>query len=212
MTSNNLFGSVAFAHLFVHHALTTNRKQLSQLEDLKRQLATKYGIALNPDLHRVLEEYGIPKKAKKLQSPYLLDVPKWFGDIYEAVFGAIWLDQRQSLHKVRKILFSQIQHLMPIDLDTSSGISKITFKVLNPRRYCEQLGKVHVPQKCPKLTDTNLESYELEGENKYIGKYVCRLSLVKEATKKEYLEIGLGSTESSAIYNAATRMLDQLAQ
>ena len=101
---------------------------------------------------------------------------------------------------------------MPIDLDESSGISKITFKVLNPRRYCEQLGKVQVPQKCPKLTDTNLESYDLQDEKKYIGKYACRLSLVKEASKKEYIEIGLGSTESSAIYNAATRMLDQLAQ
>ena len=63
-------------------------------------------------------------------SPYLLDVPKWFGDFYEAFFGALWLDCDQSL----SVIWNIIQpHLKPfMNLDKIDG--KKYLEDLNPIR------------------------------------------------------------------------------
>ena len=159
-----------------------------------------------------MREFGVPKKASALRSPYLLDIPKWFGDVYEAVFGAIWLDSGQSLSTVREILLSQIKHLMPFEIDDTSGLSKLSFKRLNPRKYLDQLGKVTILVN-EKLKERSLSKYpELNNEAKYIGKYACRMRFVKEGQTNPKEVIGLGSNENSAEYNTSTRMLEKLSQ
>lgn len=100
ITSNNVFGSLAFTLFLPHTALTSDNRKLYQLEYFKLQLAVEDGIPLNPDLERVMSIYNLPQKASTDRSAYLLDVPKWFGDMYEALFGAIWLDCDQSLSQV----------------------------------------------------------------------------------------------------------------
>lgn len=113
---------------------------------------------------------------------------------------------------VKEILLSQIQDLMPFDKDCSTGVEKLSFKNLNPRKYCEELGTVVVTD-AKKLKENTLSNYpDLNNETKYIGKYACRFKLTKAGQTEAKEVIGLGSNENSAIFNAAQRMLAKIAQ
>ena len=63
ITSNNLFGSIAFTLFLPHLALMNDKNKLYQLEFFKLQLATNDGLPLNPDLQRVMQAFQLPKKA-----------------------------------------------------------------------------------------------------------------------------------------------------
>ena len=192
ITSNNFLGSVGFINFLPHCALTLNSKLLSQFEDFKSHLGTKRGIPLNPDLNKIIDSY-IPSniiKAPVLNSRYLLDVPKWFGDIFEAVFGLVWLDQNQSLSKFWKTLKpflnalgSDQKRLMEL------GVGEQKFESLNPRKHCEKEGTIQedIVKLSEKIfVDQNQAKVWLkqkgglrEQDRIYIDKYVCRLKLRK---------------------------------
>ena len=154
--------------------LTREPKFLSLLEDFKAQLRTDYGFPLNPSLGKVFDQLKardsstaqcdrghnwsidqvrrslikatLPEKVQLSKSNYLLDLPKWFGDIYEAVFGAIWLDQNQSLSKFWEIAGPQLKPLMRFE----SHRKEERFKSLNPRKFLDEKAdkfKADEPQK-----------------------------------------------------------------
>ena len=133
ITSNNVFGSLAFTLFLPHSALLSDAKKLYDVEWFKLQLATEGGCPLNPDLERVMAKFkdsGLPVKVSPKRSPYLLDVPKWFGDLYEALFGAIWLDCDQSLSRAWNIIKPNLEPVMSID----SRMGREFVEQLNPIR------------------------------------------------------------------------------
>ena len=63
ITSNNVFGALAFTLFLPHFALTNDPRKKYQLEYFKAQLAVNRGIPLNPDLARIMKPFGIEPKA-----------------------------------------------------------------------------------------------------------------------------------------------------
>ena len=172
-------------------------KELSQFEDFKSHLGTHRGIPLNPDLEKIIQPY-LPcdlLKAPVLKSRYLLDVPKWFGDIFEAIFGYIWLDQHQSLPRFWNTLKPLLKPLMELEAGEQ------TFKNLNPRKHCEKEGKV--TEKVEKLTEKLFnDDYNRKDDQKlwirqkgglreadriHIDKYVCKLELKKHGQDVRFI-------------------------
>ena len=134
--------------------LTRDPKFLSLLEDFKSQLRTEYGFPLNPSLGKVFDQLKatLPEKVPLSKSSYLLDLPKWFGDIYEAVFGAIWLDQNQSLSKFWEIAGPQLKPLMRFE----SHRKEERFKSLNPRKFLDEKAEKFKADEPQKLTSEGL--------------------------------------------------------
>lgn len=83
-------------------------------------------------------------------------MPKWFGDIYEAVFGAIWLDQNQSLSKFWEIAGPQLKPLMKFD----SHRKEERFKSLNPRKFLDEKADKFRADEPRKLTSEGMDEAE----------------------------------------------------
>ena len=80
-------------------------------------------------------------------------MPKWFGDIYEAVFGAIWIDQNQSLSKFWEIAGPQLKPLMKFD----SHRKEERFKSLNPRKFLDEKADKFRADEPRKLTSEGMD-------------------------------------------------------
>ena len=93
-------------------------------------------------------------------------MPKWFGDIYEAVFGAIWLDQNQSLSKFWEIAGPQLKPLMKFD----SHRKEERFKSLNPRKFLDEKADKFRADEPRKLTSEGMDERE--------SKVVCAFPMV----------------------------------
>ena len=65
ITSNNVFGALAFTLFLPHYALTNDPRKKYQLEYFKAQLAVNKGIPLNPDLARIMKNFGLPPKSSE---------------------------------------------------------------------------------------------------------------------------------------------------
>jgi len=224
ITSNNVFGSLAFTLFLPHQAYTSDPKKLYQLEYFKLQLATVDGIPLNPDLARVMNVYGLPEKA--LDSEYFLDVPKWFGDLYEALFGAIWLDCDQSLHDAWQIIRENLEPVMGLD-EADNADSHNYLEALNPirrlmtPRYSNGNPPVFHPPKAKPVRTVdeiiNVIGQEYQDEKEYLAKLACHLDKcfvrvsITKSNDDTVTTFGIGYTEASARFNAATRLLLLLA-
>ena len=65
ITSNNVFGALAFTLFLPHYALTNDPRKKYQLEYFKAQLAVTKGIPLNPDLARIMKNFSLPPKSSE---------------------------------------------------------------------------------------------------------------------------------------------------
>merc|ERR1712037_45924 len=197
-----------------------------RLEQFKNLLnKPKRGVPLNPDLKRVLKKANWKNKTEEragpYSCPYLLDIPKRFGDVFESMFGAVWLDCNQCLPEIWDIYKSKIIPIMGIDGNKPYNPEFIN--KLNPRR---EIGKrlyrlepttsskpvkLNTKDKIREFLKKNKLEQFTEDSLRFTGYFFCFAEISSQTNKDvKKRDFGIGPSENSATFAAYHRLLFQL--